>query len=215
MVKKKNIEPPSQDLPAWFMTYSDVITLLMTFFILLLTFATNEPERFEKMQLSVFGQSGAPGIVGPKVNGVEFDSWAERVRPRAARVAMNGSEMPPIVSAQDMRSVGEGLSAPSDEASKFETMSCHEFVVKLDSIVNSNGELTTRGMQMLDLLARQLQRLSVNCTIQFSNMEYAHRVTQILMHLYHVEMVRPGQVGIGYRNDVTSGTIRIVIENFQ
>ena len=140
MAKKEKPPEPPEDIPSWFMTYSDVITLLMTFFILLLTFATSEPERFEKIQRSVFGQSGAPGIVGPKVQGVEFDSWAQRVRPRAARIAMKGSEMPPTEQI-NARSLGDGLTAPNDDASKIETMSSHAFTVKLDSIVDQQSQI--------------------------------------------------------------------------
>ena len=52
MAKKCSCPKPTGEIPAWFMTYSDVITLLMTFFILLLTFSTTEPERFEKVRSS-------------------------------------------------------------------------------------------------------------------------------------------------------------------
>ena len=51
MARQKPFPEPKDDIPAWFMTYSDVITLLMTFFILLLTFATTEPERFRKIDI--------------------------------------------------------------------------------------------------------------------------------------------------------------------
>ena len=44
------------------MTFSDVITLLMTFFILLLTFATNEPESFSRIETSMFGGGGTGTI---------------------------------------------------------------------------------------------------------------------------------------------------------
>ena len=41
-MREKQPPPKPDEIPAWFMTYSDVITLLMTFFILLLTFATQD-----------------------------------------------------------------------------------------------------------------------------------------------------------------------------
>ena len=55
------------------MTYSDVITLLMTFFILLLTFATTEPERFEKSISSTFAKGAATGTVGNKIDDIDKD----------------------------------------------------------------------------------------------------------------------------------------------
>ena len=63
MAKEKEFEMPP-DIPSWVMTFSDVITLLMTFFILLLTFASNTPEKFEQVQVSMFSGGGATGIVG-------------------------------------------------------------------------------------------------------------------------------------------------------
>ena len=77
MAKKCICSPGSAEVPTWFMTYSDVITLLMTFFILLLTFATNEPESFERMH-SIDGLSGLgwyssvfPSFPGTEVGGVD------------------------------------------------------------------------------------------------------------------------------------------------
>ena len=71
MAKEKLPPPPPDDIPAWFMTYSDVITLLMTFFILLLTFSTTEPERFEKVQTAVHQSGGASSMVGPVSEGID------------------------------------------------------------------------------------------------------------------------------------------------
>ena len=82
-------KPPDKpdDIPAWFMTYSDVITLLMTFFILLMTFATNEPERFERMQVSMFGGSGATGLAGRRRAG-----WFDGCRMKCAWLPLHSIE---------------------------------------------------------------------------------------------------------------------------
>jgi len=71
MARDKPEEPNSGDIPAWFMTYSDVITLLMTFFILLMTFSTTEPENFGRMQVVMFGGGNSSGVarqVGPRAS---------------------------------------------------------------------------------------------------------------------------------------------------
>ncbi|MEZ6145736.1 MAG: flagellar motor protein MotB [Planctomycetaceae bacterium] len=80
---KKCCDKPA-DVPAWFMTYSDVITLLMTFFILLLTFATNEPENFERMQVAMFGGGSATGLAGHNDEAIDRDSLLLRIRPKTA-----------------------------------------------------------------------------------------------------------------------------------
>ncbi len=95
-MRKERPPQKKEDVPAWFMTYSDVITLLMTFFILLLTFSTNEPEFLDTIRISMFGGTGATGVAGVREDGMERDSYVVRVRPSLARMVMRGSEMPPI-----------------------------------------------------------------------------------------------------------------------
>ncbi|MDG2469722.1 MAG: flagellar motor protein MotB [Pirellulaceae bacterium] len=67
MAKERSAPPPKLDsVPAWFLTYCDVIILLMTFFVLLLTFASTEPERFEQIQKTLFSGAGSTGLVGER-----------------------------------------------------------------------------------------------------------------------------------------------------
>ncbi len=56
MGKRKAPELPGT--PAWMMTFSDITTLLLTFFILMLTFSTMETEKFEKAAGSFQGAFG-------------------------------------------------------------------------------------------------------------------------------------------------------------
>lgn len=215
MAKEKPPEPPMDDIPAWFMTYSDVITLLMTFFILLLTFATTEPEKFDQARVSSFGRSSASGVAGKIHKGLDMRSWVERVRPRAARIAMQGSEMPPLIEYPAASPAGRGLKAPDDKESKKDVMTTNSFQVRLDPFVNSNANLTPKGVQMARMIANQLRALPVHCAIEFSDVELSDRTTRFLTHLYDVEKVRPGQVGVGYSESVDSDSIRFVIERFE
>ena len=109
MGKEKPLPPPADDIPAWFMTYSDVITLLMTFFILLLTFATSEPESFERMQMTVFGGGGATGIAGETDTPLDKDAIVARFRPKSSRVTVRGSETPPRDREPVSTSLAKGL----------------------------------------------------------------------------------------------------------
>lgn len=52
--------------PAWMVTYSDLVTLLLTFFVLLLSMASMDPVKFTKASSSIkdaFGIHGAPSTV--------------------------------------------------------------------------------------------------------------------------------------------------------
>ena len=58
MARKKKVEEPPAGAPAWMMTFSDITTLLLTFFILIMTFSTIEKERFEKAKGAFRGALG-------------------------------------------------------------------------------------------------------------------------------------------------------------
>ncbi|WP_027183613.1 OmpA/MotB family protein [Desulfovibrio inopinatus] len=53
IVKEKAGPPPAEGLPLWMATYSDMVTLLLTFFVLLLTFANMDAEKFKASMGSI------------------------------------------------------------------------------------------------------------------------------------------------------------------
>lgn len=215
MAKEKAPPPPAEDIPAWFMTYSDVITLLMTFFILLLTFSTTEPEKFDKVQVSAFGSAGATGVAGHENDGLEKQSWVQRVRPRASRIAMNGAEIPPMVDEPSSQAVGRGLETVNDEEAKKDVMLTNSFEVPAKPLVDENARLTPRGMEVAAMLAQQLRSLKIHCTVEFTSSELLDRATAFLAHLYDVEMIRPGQVGVAKTYGVSGNSFRIVMERYE
>ena len=214
-MKKEITADPPEDIPAWFMTYSDVITLLMTFFILLLTFSTTEPERFEKVAASFFGDAGATGVAGHQHDQLDRSSWSQRVRPRAARIALQGSEMPPIVDEPASKAVGRGLKSVSEEQAKQDVMKSYSFEIPLAQLVNQHQQLTQKGAQLSSLLASQVRSLPVHCAIEWSNKQISDGATSLAHHLYHVEKIRPGQVSVGIVDQVSSDSVRFVIERYE
>lgn len=212
----KDVAPdPPEDIPAWFMTYSDVITLLMTFFILLLTFATTEPERFEKVTVSVFGAAGATGVAGHKHDKLDRNSWSQRVRPRAARIAMHGSEMPPIQKEISTKAIGRGLESTTDEENKKDVMRTYAFELPIEKLVNANLNLTQKGVQVASKLASQLRSLSIHCTFEFSDRSTDERICAFAHHLYHAQGARPGQVATSLVDDVDTKLVRVVLEQYE
>ncbi|MGB7344985.1 MAG: flagellar motor protein MotB [Pirellulaceae bacterium] len=214
-MKKEIKSDPPEDIPAWFMTYSDVITLLMTFFILLLTFATTEPERFEKVTISFNGEAGATGVAGHKHDQLDKDSYVQRYRPRAARIAMSGSEIPPMEKDHATKSVGRGLEAVNEEQAKKDVMNSFSFELKISELVNENNNVTQKGMQIAGKLSSQLKSLPVHCALEISSISMAPRASAFAHHLYHVEKTRPGQVGIGMVTEMDSEIVRFVMERYE
>jgi len=54
----RNTEEKKAGAPEWMVTYSDVISLLVTFFVMLLTFSTADREKFDKARGSLEGAFG-------------------------------------------------------------------------------------------------------------------------------------------------------------
>ena len=216
MAREKPFPEPKDDIPAWFMTYSDVITLLMTFFILLLTFATTEPERFEKSISSLSSSGSATGTAGEKLKDLENDSFINRLRVPAARIAMRGAEIPPVTREPAKQTWGEGLRSLDDEEAKQNELTSHSFDIPIATIFDSQDRLTPKGAAICSQLSNQLLDLPFRASIQFEDRKVASKVAAMMEYLFHVEMTRPGQLGMSLNRDtkIKPNYIRIAIERF-
>ncbi len=188
-------QPDSGGIPRWFVTYSDVITLLMRFFILLLTFASSEPEGFEMMQESLFGSGGSASNVGIKVEGAEKDTLVVRTKPPSSRLTSRGSEMPPMYSDPVTEAASKGLSAldESNDLANFERFSLD---VSIHLYTNSTGEPTDVALHQLQVLASQMKRLPLELKFTVSSAQHLKVVAQLAELLTSRFAVPPGRVGI-------------------
>jgi flagellar motor protein MotB len=216
MPKKVTFPPPKDDVPAWFMTYSDVVTLLMTFFILLLTFATMEPEKFDKIDRPVSTNQAATGRTGIESKKTPNDSWITRIRPASARIAMRGAEMPPIMEAPVKKTFGQGLKRLTPEENKHNELESHYFDVALNRLLSSDGSISSEGALLLGEIAKQLRDVPFQAAFQYSNPDNARQVTQLMMHMFEQEKIRPGQLGMTLiRNEnLTSDCVRVLVKRF-
>ncbi|MEZ6034643.1 MAG: flagellar motor protein MotB [Planctomycetaceae bacterium] len=159
--------PPPMEIPKWFVTYSDVITLLMTFFILLLTFANSEPENFEKMQVATFGGAGSGGLAGPPTKGIDKDSVNVRYRPSSSRSTPRGTEMTPT----ELTPIGDAASKGLDALDNPEELASAERTSTtslMESLRDGNGQLTSQAMQQLRMIAIQMKSLPLSADLQVS-----------------------------------------------
>jgi flagellar motor protein MotB len=183
-----------EDIPEWIVTYSDTITLLMTFFILLLTFATSEPERFQQLQSVMFGGSRATGMMGSKADANERTSLVLRQRPHSARLTLRGSEMPPLYDDAALESVSRGLAGLNDE-SREENLDRFEIVVSLPVLIDEDGNRSPIGQRQLTSLAKQMRRQNMSATIEVPAEDVAH-ATALAMFFTDEEHVIPGRISI-------------------
>lgn len=194
MARQKAFEEPEDDVPAWVMTFSDVITLLMTFFILLLTFATNTPETFDRLQVTMFGGGGSTGFVS-EVEGMDRDELLTRMRARVGRTTAAGSAMPPLYSDPTFASLEKnfaGLDADDENVLSRD----YSITQRLDRIVGADGDLTAMGKQQLSMLADQMRRLPLQLSIHASTEQELTHVMAISEYLTTEEGIAVSRVGV-------------------
>lgn len=82
MRNRKKPEPPEEEgSPAWMNTYGDMVTLLLTFFVLLFAFSTIDAQKWEEIVSSLSGtpfvaiQALDPGDVKADVQPLDETSW--------------------------------------------------------------------------------------------------------------------------------------------
>jgi len=211
-MREKPALPESVDeIPAWFMTYSDVITLLMTFFILLLTFSTNEPEMFEKIQIALFGGGAASGITGPPPKGPDKDSWVLRIRPRLSRYAQRGTETAPLLHSPTREAVNKGLEVVED--SRFDPTTSHAILVPIAHLLSSKGEVAAGHVVHIKRLSRILGQQPVQLTLEISNESHLERVLLFVKNLIEDRGVEAARISVSLVDPAKLGQdgLRLVV----
>ncbi|MCA9087521.1 MAG: hypothetical protein KDA90_02675 [Planctomycetaceae bacterium] len=198
------------EVPAWFMTYSDVITLLMTFFILLLTFATSEPEKFERMQVSMFGGGGSQGFARKMEDAMDRESIVARFRPRTSRLTSRGSESEPEMQDADVKAMKDGLKS-LDERSDLAQLSRISFEIVIPKWLTPEPGLTALGRQQLRDLVRQMKALPLELTLAANNTDELELALQIAQTLTTEGKISLGRISIAVADDVPPGKLRLTL----
>ena len=217
MSKKCKCPPVAAGIPSWFLTYTDVITLLMTFFILLLTFATSEPEFLSKVQVVTFGGGGSTGVASKADDMLDKDSIVLRERPNSAAVGTRGSETPPVHTDPALESVSRGLQSLQNpdllaDASRVRIES------SLSMMRDDKGEITEQAVTQLRMLAQQLKSQPLVVQILVSDPEQAEfcvRMAAILTDADGLGVVPgkvPGRVAVGVTDPSIVPSGRIVYQ---
>lgn len=173
MGKKCNCpDPDAGSIPSWFMTYSDVITLLMTFFILLLTFSTNEPEFFSKVQVVAFGGGGSTGMAGQSDALIDSDAVVLRYRPASSRMTTRGSETPLTETGPVTETASKGLKS-LQEPHLLADANRLKLQFPMSVMRDDDGNPTASAQQQLSHLAQQLKYMPIELGFRVTNPEDA------------------------------------------
>lgn len=144
--EKKNVEPDEPPgAPEWMVTFSDCMTLLLTFFVLLLSFSSFDNQAFQKMNNSMVDQFSALSIRKTRAkNALETRkqiSYKEEVD--------DGSEKP----TQNPNDIG---TMKRSNESNFRDQKV--FFVPSAEIFWANGSaLSTNGKQILGVVSKYLK----------------------------------------------------------
>ena len=222
MAKKCSCPKPKGEIPAWFMTYSDVITLMMTFFILLLTFASNEPEFFAKVQMVSFGGGGSTGSASEAKDMLDNDALILRQRPNSAAISVRGSETPALHAEPALESVSRGLKS-LDNPDLLADANRVKIEANLSMMRDENGEITEQAVTQLRMLAAQLKAQPLTLQILVSDADQADFCVQMAAILTDANGlgVVPGQapgrvaVGIADPSQVRGGRIQYLLSHSQ
>lgn len=192
------------------MTYSDVITLLMTFFILLLTFASQEPESFDRIKVSMFGGGGSDGIAGRKDDALDRESVALRYRPDKSRLTQHGSETPPLNVDPQKDGLNAGLKALEEE-SDLVSQQRVTFSAPRNAILSRDGELTSAGRSQMASMAKQLIKGAMELSISVPDRSDMPAAIQMAHDLTYQHGVPLGQVSVAAQTQPVGNTVQFTI----
>jgi hypothetical protein len=98
MTHHKGLEAPDEQAasgaPTWMLTYADSVTLLVTFFVLLMTFSTPNEEDFQKLSRGLMAGARPLGLLGGRPD--EMDLSPASLRSRVSRMSDEGGENRPM-----------------------------------------------------------------------------------------------------------------------
>lgn len=178
----------------WIVTYSDMITLLMTLFIVIVTFGSKEQDRASKKLDSVVGGQGGTGAAGPTGQGTGRDSVLVRVSP-LGRSVYSGSEVPPLYSDPYPEPAAAALRALKEKpvgglSDNF------AFRVPADSLFDAAGKLTPSGMTLLRTVANAVRRLPFDVQLRVAGKERAAAAARAVQYLFANAGLEPWRLGV-------------------
>jgi hypothetical protein len=178
----------------WIVTYSDMVTLLMTMFIVIVTFGGKEGKGTKKYDSLLGGKSGT-GATGPS-SGKEADLRAVLLRfTPLGRTVVRGSENAPLYvdPANDWTdSALRALDGP-----ELGTMADNYTLrVPLSFLFTSPDRLSSSGKHLLDLIARNVRSLPYDLQIQVTDPRHTAQATRVSHYLFQFAAFIPGRLGV-------------------
>jgi chemotaxis protein MotB len=183
---------------SWIITYSDMITLLMACFIMVITFASREPERFGVKKDSPFAGTGGTGAIGAWNEGRDRDTIVWRESPPLGRLGKGGSEMPPLYADPALRGTADVLRHLED-ISGGTLKDSYSLQLPLALLFESKTRLSSSGTQLLHAIAQRVRYLPYDVQFEIDDAQNIPRAVLLAEYMAHEESVHPSRLAAGVR----------------
>lgn len=195
---------------SWIVTYSDMITLLMTLFIVIVTFGSRSQDRAGKKNDSLVGGKGGSGAASLTPFGGDKTAVLLRVT-ALGRSVIHGSESAPTYSDLSSEPVESVLSALK-EAPPGRLSDNFCLRVSGDFLFADGDRLSESGARALGSIASAVRQLPYDIQIQVNSQERLPRASRVMQYLFQMANIHPGRIGIGVRpTDGDGETIRLLL----
>lgn len=157
MSGRKKPEPPQEEgSPAWMNTYGDMVTLLLTFFVLLFSFSTVDAEKWEQLVNSLAGRQVITAIANPGNSGNSssgpdtMEEWLKDNQERKDDSIRDPAAAPTPESGSQADSTGDSEDAQTDDQDGNVTASFDQLYEAIKEHIKANGLEATLYIEKSD-----------------------------------------------------------------
>jgi chemotaxis protein MotB len=183
----------------WLVTYCDMITLLIAFFICIMTFASQEngKEHHRKLHDSLLYGEGGSGIAGPAHAGPDQDAVVWRQLLLTADLRHSGSRTPPLYSDPALGPTRQVLNLLEQAGNEAVLPEGYALRLPLSLLFGPDRKLTPSGSRLLGVIARNVRWLPYDLLLQVEDAGELSQALAAVGDLTRRHGLAASRVGVG------------------
>lgn len=181
---------------AWLITYCDMTTLLMAFFICLITFASRAVQDAPRLKDSALYAAGGSGVAGPPANRADRDSIVWRECTVSARHLNLGSAAQPT-RADPVRELTAKVLRCLEEPQDRVVAENQRVALPISLLFAADDRLSASGKQVLRFVGSNLRRQPYDVHIQVDSAADLRRALAVCRFLIDEQGLVPGRLAAG------------------
>ena len=198
--RRSSIAPPGGHGSRWIVTYSDMVTLLIAFFIAIITFSSKHiGGRDAPKGESPLAGLGGSGLAGPKRSeDIPRDAVVWRLRFRQGPKTETGSEFAPLYHDPALETT-EGVLRAFSNAPPGKIGDPYTLHLPFGILFGSKSSLTPSGIHLLRTIAANLRNMPYDFHLSVRSPDHLSRAVQMGTYLSTSGGIHPGRIAIGVR----------------